>query len=200
MRAELRRWRVGVLQADEQLESVHFVAAPTDGRLLLPVSRDAAEAHELVLWIPEESFDAMQGLLEPRVIGEDDWTPALEGARDRYLAYHGRADTVYWMLCGADSFKWRDEVIPGVDILTPNAIGSVEGGLLKRLNASGHVAALARRFAGATVSEPVAVGVDELGIDIRSRVGVLRVRFDQPTTEADAGALIDAMLGEVADG
>ena len=196
---ELRRWRSGVILADTTPYDTRFVAHPATGALLFAVGKDVADAQELVLWAPEESYDAMQVLLGPTEINDSDWTPELEGVRDRYLAYHGRPPSARWLLAIADAVKWRDEVHEGEEVLRPNALRSVESKLLKMINPDGHAAALCARFADATVHEAVAVGVDEWGLDVRSRVGVLRVSFvDGPVEPDDAEALLRGMIDDAA--
>lgn len=205
MRREWRRWRNGALLADGTPEPVVFVADPRSGRLLMPVSTEAADAEERVLWIPEESHDAMQALLEARIIEEDAWTPALEALRDRCEAYHGKVRAPAWILCEADSVKWRSEVHEGPLVLRPNAVADIEPALLRLINrpsggGPSRAGALASRFEQARTTDAVAVGVDEDGIDVRSRVGVLRVTFAETARNADeAEAIVRRMLDEARD-
>jgi len=196
---ELRRWRSGVLLADGTPHDTRFVAHPATGALLFAAGRAVAEADELVLWAPEESHDAIQALLSPTEIHDSDWTGELEGVRDRYLAYHGRPRAARWLLAGADAVKWRGEVHEGERVFRPNRLGPVEPLLLKMINPGGHAAGLAARFADATVHEAVAVGVDEWGVDVRSRVGVVRVPFaDGPITHDRAEEALRRMIGDAA--
>ena len=136
--------------------------------------------------MPEERNDALQLLIEAREVEPD-------SASDRFLAYHGRPAHARWIEARVDAVRWADAVLDGAELDLRNALHSTEPALLRELNAdrdrlavlSGHPRSV----------EPVAVGVDQDGIDIRTRAGLVRIRFESaPESEGDAAELVRRLL------
>jgi hypothetical protein len=54
-----------------------------------------------------------------------------------------------------------------------------------------------RRRVGVEIGDPMAVGVDPGGFDVRARFGIVRVPFDRSApTAQDAAAMIETILRE----
>lgn len=191
---QLRRSRVGTLFADEAIFPVAFVTDGATGRLVFPVAPQALDAGQHVLQVPEESDDAMQLLLTLHPIDRE-----AHEACDRHLAYHGSPRASAWVAASIDSAKWSGLVYDGLALNVPNALREAEPKLVKRANADRDAlrGACARR-AGVEPAEPLCVGVDPDGLDVRARFGIVRVAFDEAAqTREDAEAAIDRLLGKV---
>ena len=64
--------RIGALAFAEAVRPVKFVLDNDDGRVICPVMSAALDLPELVLFVPEESDEALQLLLESEEIDEKD--------------------------------------------------------------------------------------------------------------------------------
>lgn len=168
-----------------------FIIDGRDGTLVMPADRTFFEADELVLWVPEERFESLQLLVAPAPQGDD-----LDEARDRYLAYHGEARSAHWARCTVESARQVGEVWSGDSVARPNLIRAAEPRLCRTLNADrARLAELVETMCGVRPAEPLAVGVDEDGIDVRAALGIIRVELPRRARdEGDADAMIRGLL------
>ncbi len=159
----------------------------------MPVEHDVLDAGELVLFVPEEGVEATQLLLDGRRGDESD-----SAAIMRWSAYHADAQFAYWLSAAVSSAKHHDEVFDESEIDLANPLARDEPALVRRANADLQVLASACADATGRVPEhALAVGADDLGIDIRLRFGVVRLWFAERAGDADAARpLIDALLGQ----
>lgn len=187
----LATYREGILFADGSPSPRRFVSDPASGRLLIPVPPEVADAAEHVLHIPEESDDAMALMVSVALV-HPDTLPAC----DRYLAYHGPAQEPRWIACRIDAAKWGGVVLDGPLLQKPNPLAVAEGRLCKRANADpARLAAAMKAHRNLEIPAPLCVGVDPGGLHVRSRFGVVRVRFPRPAmSESEARASIDHFL------
>lgn len=190
----MREHHQGVLNADGQIDRVKFIIDGATGALVLPSPPGIGDAEELVLFVPEEQPDmgpALQLLLTGRTL-EPDSEPA-----DRWRAYFGTPRQTKWLTCEIEGGKLEGEVIEPELLRVPNTLRAQEARLCKRLNADkAALASLCQRSVGVTVPDPLAVGVDPTGIDIRARFGVIHVLFPAPVLDPAAAALaVESLLG-----
>jgi hypothetical protein len=74
--------------------------------------------------------------------------------------------------------KTETQVFSGEELSEPNLLTACEHRLVKALNADRALIAKAcSRLRGVDVADPLVVGVDQLGVDVRARFGVLRLEF-----------------------
>ncbi|MCC6659629.1 MAG: hypothetical protein IT437_01960 [Phycisphaerales bacterium] len=186
----LRSNRTGVLMAGERAFPVLFVTAH-DGALVAPLEGGAIEAGGHTLFVPEESVDALQLLVRVARLGPD---PA---AADRWRAYHGTARSARWCAMSVESGRRGAEVVDGAGLMLVNPLADAEGALCRRVNSD--AAALRRAVLGAAgvdVPHPLCVGVDDHGMDVRARFGIVRVGFERPAGSAgEAMRVIEGLLG-----
>jgi hypothetical protein len=87
-------------------------------------------------------------------------------------------------------------VFDGEALTRPNTLASAEAQMVKDLN--GDRAGLVRLCAhatGAAVEDPVCVGVDQDGIYVRARFGVLRIHFPHTANDPEhAGLMVGQLL------
>ncbi|MFM9994662.1 MAG: DUF2470 domain-containing protein [Phycisphaerales bacterium] len=187
----LRDHRVGVLLADGLVSAVRFMIDGRTGRLVFPCGPLVFDAEELVLHTPEEGDDALQLLVHAAPAD-----PATDPACDRWLAAFGTPDVTRWAACTIESGRFGGAVLDGELLTLVNPLLTVEAGLIRRLNADrAALTRLCTRYAGVEVPEPLCVGVDPGGVDVRARFGVVRVPFDvEATTPERADAQLNAML------
>lgn len=187
----LRRHTRCVALADGVPHPCRFVIDGRAGELVLGVDRETLDAAELILCLPDDTFDAdASALVHHRTADEDRWT-------DRHAAYHTDARPERWARATVDSIKLRaGEVVEGERLGLVNPILDAEPALCKRLNAeTARLRTLCRLMAGVEPEHPVAVGVDRYGIDVRARFGVVRIDLPAPCDDPDEAArVVDALI------
>ncbi|MEM9372472.1 MAG: hypothetical protein AAGA55_02410, partial [Planctomycetota bacterium] len=191
----VRRFTRCVARADGTPFECRYVIDGDSGELVLGIGRPAADAEELTLCLPDDTFHAEATLLvQTREAGEDQWT-------DRHMAYHPDARPPMLIRASVDSAKLRDGgVVPGEQLALVNPLRSAEPGLCKSLNADrAALGRLCRLMSGVEPDRPVAVGVDRFGIDVRGRFGVIRLDLPSPCEDPDeAGRVLAALIGGAA--
>ncbi len=200
----LRRHHEGALIFGERRADVRFIIEPAEGRLVLPIEPVALEAEHWVVIAPDEADRRMEVLLEPREIER----PEAEACVDRWRAYFGEAPSKRWASCHVLGLRgWFDgraggeepEVFDTEALAPASTLAACEGRLLKRINGQRErLRAVCRRGVGGAsvdVAEPLCVGVDQFGLDVRARFGVVRVEFsNEARDEADATRMIESLL------
>lgn len=212
--AVFHAYREGDLQLDDQHTHIRFVAEPSSGRLIASAPAATFFASQLVLFVPEETDEALSLLLSVEEIEESH-------ATDRWLAFHlgqtaasdsadqqpdtGRETPEHtrWAAFWIDSAKHGPWVFDGDAFMTPNPAASQEPAICKRLNGRrDDLATLCIKRTGADMAgEPVCVGVDPRGLYVRLAHGVVRIDFPPPPPGAPAEVetletLVDRLLNE----
>lgn len=187
----VRRHTRCIALADETPVDCRFLIDGQSGELVLGVDQALLDAEQVVLCLPDDTFNADATLLiHHRPADEDRWT-------DRHLAYHPDARPARWARAVVDSAKLRDgDVVDAAHLGLANDLLSVEPALCRRLNADrDRLRSLCRLLVGVEPQDPVAVGVDHLGIDVRARFGIVRVELPSPCRDpAEAERVIDALI------
>ncbi len=177
---------------DGVVSAIRFVIDHGSGRVVFPSSELVFGAEERVLYVPEEASEALQLLLVDPTRPD----PDTEESCDRWKAYHGTPEHPRWASCAIESGRLEGAVVEGELLMTPNPLRSVEARVCKRLNADRPLLTrLCTRFAGVEVPEPLCVGVDPGGLDVRARFGIVRVPFKSEAetpeqAEGEVGLLI----------
>jgi hypothetical protein len=185
----LRSTREAVLAFEENFIPIKTTMERSTGRLVASAPVATFFAAEHVVFVPEEAEDALQLLVSPEEIEEGAET-------DRWTAYHGEPEHVRWAVMWIDSAKHGPWVFDGEAMTIPSALAPAEAGLVRGLNARrAELHALCRRLHGVDPEDPVCVGVDPHGIDVRARFGVLRAPFAQAADGPEhAERLIEKLL------
>jgi len=191
----VRRFTRCIARADDTPFECRFVIDGDSGELILGIDRPALDADDLTLCLPDDTFNAEATLLvHPRDASEDRWT-------DRHLAYHPEARPSAFARASVDSAKLREgEVVGGERLALTNPLSQVEPALCKRLNADRTaLRRLCQLMTGTEPEDPVAVGVDRFGIDVRGRFGIIRLDLPAPCDDPDeAGRVVAALIGGAA--
>lgn len=190
-RRHVRRFRCGVLRVGDSVHPCSFVIDGRDGGIITPMIEDIAGEPDMVLYVPNDGFDEMALLVSAESIE----TP-FDEAKDRHLAYHGRAEGLYWNRCEVDSAKWGGRLYEGASILGSNPLHQIEPALCRRLNTDKEaLAEVSELLTRVRPESPLCVGVDHLGMDVRTRVGVMRVEWPTEIKSPDqAEGILDALL------
>lgn len=189
--SHLRAHHSGMLIADEVSHPTKYVL--DGGRLVFPAPGTVLEAFELVLFVPREDpadEPELQLMLEAAALD-----PASDAGADRWRVYHGEPRLTKWAACRVTGARFDRAVVEAEEFRLENPLAAAEPGLCKRLNADRAALTAICRPRGVEPKDPVAVGIDPEGIDVRARFGILRVPLPRAAADAqEAGAMIDAML------
>lgn len=189
----LRAHAEGTLRCDETPEPVRFVYSRLDQSVVLPLEPRLLDSAQFLLCLPDDSFDlSVRALLQVVPLGDE-----REIDRDRHLAYHGPTNAGAWVLGRIEHAHSASGLVVDGDLLArPSPIAPDEPRLCKRLNADRAALADATElFAGVRIAEPLAVGVDPHGFDVRARHGIVRVEFPSRCDDGETAArVISTML------
>lgn len=168
-----------IMMDGSALPRQRFIIDGQTGRLFVPVPRRVISEGEATLCIPEER--AGVELLCDLALAED----RADGAWiDRWSAYHGSPAGVMAVFM-PQAAKLEGVVVDADEVDLRNPLVANEARLVRMLNADREALGRACRAAlGAEVHDPLAVGIDAWGLDVRTRVGMVRVRVhDAPLSE-----------------
>lgn len=193
--AFLRRHFGGELKFDERIGPVRYVIGH-DGRPAGPVEPAMLEAVDTVLFVPQFAEGALEVSVTLEAFDPDGPLGALA---DRWRIYHGDPVHGLWAILNVEAARFEGQVIDGPALTRPNTLGADEPAICREVNRSrrSDLRPLCRRFAEADVEDPLLVGVDPAGFDVRRRFDVVRVPAPRPvSTAAEARALIASMMAE----
>jgi hypothetical protein len=183
-RAFLRGHTQGVLRFDEHTEHVRIVIGP-QGRIIAPAMVAMLRSVDTVLFLPEESDEAMQVMV---TIIQFDERGEHGHLADRWRIYHGEPPDVQWAFLDIDAAKFHGHVIDGYALMEPNPLSGDEASFCRQVNQE-RKESLKRAcatIAKVDVEEPVMVGADPYGIDVRGRFDVIRLPFPERAETKDA--------------
>lgn len=189
-RSLIRSHTNGTLLCDGTPTPASYIIDPSTGGLVLSVDHDMLGSDDCVLAIPEDSFSCPIRV----TLSIEEMPESI--ASDRYLAYHLRQDRPVWAR-GKIAFAKIDSggVADGDALMTPNPLNDAIPHLCKRLNADqGALREVCKLMTGAKIDEPVAVGVDDEGSDIRADFGVVRMNWPSRVESAEECELVIASL------
>jgi hypothetical protein len=190
--AFLRAHTTGELRFDDNLRPLKYVIDGA-GRIVAPVMVAMLQSVDTVLFVPECVEHAMEvqvTLEEFQERGED------ATAADRWRIYHGEPDDVRWAFARIDAARFETLVIDGEGLTRPNPLAVDESRLCRHMNRErlDDLRRLCIHFGKMSIENPVMVGIDPLGIDVRARFEVLRVPAPAPMdSAAQAQRVVDAM-------
>ena len=164
----------GFIRFDGDRVAIKVIVA-NDGHLVAPVMESMLRSVETVLEMPDDGDESLQVMVTLERM-EPDGEHA--GLCDRWRAYHGDPEDVRWARMQIDASRFREWFVDGEALMVANPLAGDEMSLLKALNAQ------PRNFLKAfcTTSKlpcenPIAVGLDDAGIDVRRAHDVVRVPF-----------------------
>lgn len=179
----LRSNTTATLKFGEHTHDLSYVVLPT-GELIIPVMIAMLQPCDTVMFIPEYNEDCMELHVSLR-----QFTPTGEQAifADRWNVYHGISPDVQWALVDIDAARFYEMFIDGEYLCRKNPIAEIEISVCKELNLNQRDAVRSTCLArtNVTVADPVVVGVDPLGVDIRASFGIVRIPAIVPFSSAD---------------
>ena len=159
-----------------------------------PESASSAESREEIARL-KKALDAMEVQVTLSRIDPDGPDG---GLTDRWRIYHGDPPDAHWARAEIDAARFGQVVIDGEALMRPNPLAEVEARLCRETNREhrSDLVAMCRRR-GTDVQEPLLVGIDPLGFDVRRRFDVARVPADEPMgTAADVERVLGLMCAD----
>ena len=179
----LRSNTTATIKFGEHTRDISYVISKT-GELIIPAMVAMLQPCDTIMFVPEYSEGCMEMHVSLRQFIEtgDDGLLA-----DRWNVYHGDSPEVQWARVTIDAARFHEMFIDGESLCRENILAEVEGALCKELNAEckEKVRALCVAKTLVTIEDPVVVGVDQFGIDVRAAFGIVRVPADSVLTSAD---------------
>ncbi|MGH7243112.1 MAG: hypothetical protein ACREJD_06830 [Phycisphaerales bacterium] len=186
----LHRHFAGVVTADDVILPRNFVIDPLSGEIVASLPPSVEEAESVVLHVPDESRTSLQLMVRCRSLDA-----ARDASCDRLLIYHGRAEGAKFASMRPIDAKWEAREVKIENFLTANPLAAAEPRLCRLLNADAVLlATLVMKLTGRETIEPKAVGVDDVGMDVRTRTGVVRAEFADRLIPQEAVATIEAWV------
>ncbi|MSR18793.1 MAG: hypothetical protein EXS00_06465 [Phycisphaerales bacterium] len=179
MRGHLR----GFLRFDGERCPLKVVASP-QGPLVAPVMVAMITSTDVVLELPDDGDDHLHLMVSLEQFAERGEDAAL---CDRWRIYHGKPEDVNWARLHIDAARFRGMYIDGSTLMRPNPWAGSESAACRTANAlpKTALAASVERLTGFDVEDPVVVGADPGGIDVRRRFDVVRVSASTPWAQPD---------------
>ena len=196
----LRRHHSGTLQHYERVTQVKLVIEAASGQIVMPVEPAFASAGEsMLLWLPAENDWDAQVALIPRPIDRPESVESV----DRWGAYHGTTSLTTWVRCEIEGLKTELGVF-GDEAQLANPLGRGEYALIKAANADRErLAAACKKYAAMPVADPLCVGADPFGLDVKARFGIIRLEFAdgiEAATPEQCQREIARLLGQAGGG
>lgn len=192
---ELRRHLESMLLFDGHASTggVRFIIDDPSGRLVMAVEPVVLSASEFTLFVPEERDGAPQLMLS--VAPADPASGPWAAACDRWQIYHGRTTLRGWAVASIECARRGDDVIDADDLAVPNPLTAAGRELRERAGANpAALIAACNRQAKVPVADPVIVGIDPWGVDVRARFGIVRLEFAEEAATPDAAGHALALL------
>lgn len=174
-------------------ERVAIKIAPlADGRFVAPVMVAMLIAADTVIELPDDGENDLHLMMS---LEKFDERADADGCADRWRTYHGDPADVNWAWITVDAAKFRGYFIDGEVFCAPNALATGEAGVCRAINATQRDlvrAAIHAQFR-TDATDPLVVGVDPLGFDVRRQFGVLRLRAPRGIAICDEGSALNAL-------
>ena len=179
----LRSNSTATIKFDEHTHDVSYVINH-EGVLVIPAMVAMLQPCDIVMFIPEYCEDCIEMHVSLQKFKEEGEHASLA---DRWQVYHGVSPDVKWAMLEIDAARFHEAFIDGEQLKRENPLGDFEPLLCRELNERhvDHVQEICKTQSNVAVPEPVVVGVDQLGIDIRASFGIIRVPAATPFATHD---------------
>ncbi len=191
-RTVLRQGRCAVLASGDQHDNCMFILDAKTGRPIACVPPSVLHADEHVLFIPDESPDALQLLTIPEQMDAGD--PSC----DQWRAYFGRPPAATFIRFSIDCGKVGNIMLDGDDLMQRNDLLNDVAALCRHFNRQpGVIESLCVARGCSSPGPSLLVGVDGYGFDVRTKFSVLRFEFgSRASNRHDAAARIELMVND----
>jgi hypothetical protein len=191
LRRFLHENSTAVLRYGELYHGLKYVLDEA-GDPLAPASPAFFEAGDTVFHVPDEESGSLDLLVTPEEVDPEC------AAADRWRVYHGQASEPCFAKYYIEAAKKDEFVIDGEALREPNPLAGDEPAVCRMVNRA-HVDALraiCQMKCHVEVEQPILVGIDPYGFDVRARFGIVRITFeDQMRDLRQVRLQFDALAG-----
>ena len=191
--AFLRGHLEGLIRFDENVLPIKFVVEP-EGRIVAPVMVAMLTAGDTVLHLPDEEEHSMHVMVTLESFEEQGRDG---GLADRWRIYHGEPEDVRWAIMHIDAVRLDGVFYDGDALLVPNALHRIEPAVCRWANQSmiDGMRSACLEQKRIELNEPMMVGVDPLGFDVRGRFEVVRLDVEgQIHDEESARSALEGLI------
>ncbi len=171
------------LRFGENMQDMSYVIAPS-GELVISAMVAMLQPCDTIMYVPGYGEDCMEMHVSLEQFDEHGSDGFLA---DRWQVYHGEPPDMQWAKVHIDAARFHEMFIDGEYLQQTNELSEDEPSICKTLNQT-NIDAVKQRCLEVTsveVHEPIVVGVDSNGIDIRATFGIVRFPFDAPASSVD---------------
>ncbi len=181
--AFLRSNSTCTLRFGENMQDMSYVIAPS-GELVISAMVAMLQPCDTIMYVPDYGDDCMEMHVSLEQFSEEGSDGFLA---DRWQVYHGEPPDMQWARVNIDAARFHEMFIDGEYLQQENVLQDDEAQLCKTLNQTciDRVSEVCKTKTSVDVEEPVVVGVDSLGLDVRATFGIVRVPFDSPVQTGD---------------
>lgn len=180
--AFLRGNTTATIKFGEHSKDVSYVICPS-GELVIPAMVAMLQPSDTIMYVPDYSEDCMEMHVSLRQFSGTGESGILA---DRWNVYHGDSPDVQWALVDIDAARFHEMFIDGEGLTRENPLAEIEHSICKQINANKEaIRSICLAKTNVDVTDPVVVGVDPLGLDVRAPFGIVRVPTDTPFATSD---------------
>jgi hypothetical protein len=179
--AFLRGNTTATIKFGEHSNDVSYVICPS-GELVIPAMVAMLQPCDTIMYVPDYSEDCMEMHVSLR-----QFSSVGDGGllTDKWNVYHGDSPDVQWAIVDIDAARFHEMFIDGQWLCRENSLIDVEHSICKQINQNKKaIRSICLAKTNVDVTEPVVVGVDPLGLDVRAPFGIVRVPTDSPFTSS----------------
>ncbi|MBN8598505.1 MAG: hypothetical protein J0L78_12615 [Planctomycetes bacterium] len=186
----VRRYFGASFTVDDLPHVRNFVIDPSTGEIVASLPPSLNDAEPVVIHIPEESHSSLQIMAEMRALD-----PNRDASCDRLLIYHGRSEGAKIAALRPIDVKWPLGSVQIEDFFLTNPLAKDEPRICRMMNSDpGALGSLVLKLSGRSTIEPRVVGVDSMGLDVRTRTGVVRIEVPVGAAPDQAAATIETWM------
>jgi hypothetical protein len=179
----LRSNTTATLKFGEHSQHVSYVICPT-GELVIPAMVAMLQPCDTIMFVPEYCDNCMEMHVSLRQFNEE----GEEGLMaDRWNVYHGESPDVQWAIVDIDAARFHEMFIDGEALCRESLLADIEHSLCKEINTNlrDNIRRVCLERTNVDVTDPVVVGIDSIGVDVRAPFGIVHIPSIEPITSQD---------------
>lgn len=181
----------GFLRFDGERVAIKIAPLP-DGRFVAPVMVAMLMAADTVMELPDDGDTDLHLMMS---LEKFDERTDQSGSADRWRTYHGDPPDVNWAWITIDAAKFQGYFIDGEVFQRPNTLDKGGSMICRALNQSkiDTVRAAIHVQYRTDAAEPLVVGVDPSGFDIRRQFDIIRLNAPEGRVISDEASAVSVL-------
>jgi hypothetical protein len=181
--AFLRSNTTATLKFGEHSQNVSYVICPM-GELVIPAMVAMLQPCDTIMFVPEYCENCMEMHVSLRQFNEEGEDGMMA---DRWNVYHGQSPDVQWAIVDIDAARFHEMFIDGDALCRENLLADIEYSLCKEINNNfrENIRRVCLERTNVEVIDPVVVGIDPIGVDVRAPFGIVHIPSGKPFTSQE---------------